>query len=120
MTLHADTLTVEINQASVGSTPLDWRTAISGHTLDLHGSLLRFTADASLSIGDFVYAGGTFAFQKSDDVYVTPAGASTTVRASLLTVGVSGGDGLRRHRAGRQPRRARRPAAERLRSRSPC
>ncbi|MDX6411751.1 MAG: hypothetical protein QOE91_1267, partial [Gaiellaceae bacterium] len=96
--LTAQSLRIEISQASLGATPLNWATAIGGAplhvgsvTLDFSGSLLRLEATATLEIGQFVYASGTFVFEKGDDLFVTPAGAAATVRVSLLKIGVSGG-----------------------------
>ena len=64
------------------------------------GQLLEVAATASLSIGTFVYASGSFALVSGGDIYVTPAGATSTVQVSLLEVGGHGAQ-VRRGRRGR-------------------
>ena len=88
LTLTASSIKVEINQASAGATPLGW-SSVPGSGLTLSGSLLRLSATAHLDIGGFVYASGTFVFQRGDDLFVTPAGANSTVHVSLLEIGVT-------------------------------
>ncbi len=114
--LAATNLSLEINQASGGLVPpaaLDWTSALrlsgtgatggaanalsvvgpagstpASVTIALKGKLLRIVGAASLGIGGFVYATGQFGFEKGDDVLVTPAGATSTVKATLLTLGI--------------------------------
>ena len=94
VTITASSLTLGINQASGGATALDWTAAlgspliVGGIPITLSGPMLQFTADATLSIGGFVYVSGTFVFQKGGNIFVTPAGSSTTVNVSLLEIGV--------------------------------
>ena len=92
ITLTATELDIDVNQASTGATPLNWTTAFGGSItppVTLSGPLLEIAATASLSIGSFVYASGSFVIESGGDVYVTPAGATGTVHVSLLELGVS-------------------------------
>ena len=92
ITLTATELDVDVNQASTGATPLNWTTAFGGAItppVTFTGALLEIAATASLSIGTFVYADGSFVIESGGDVFVTPAGATGTVHVSLLEIGAS-------------------------------
>ncbi|HEY5057558.1 MAG TPA: hypothetical protein VII51_00960, partial [Gaiellaceae bacterium] len=92
ITLTATELDVDVNQASTGATPLNWATAFGGlitPPVTFSGPLLEIAATASLSIGSFVYASGSFVIESGGDIYVTPTAATGTVHVSLLEIGVS-------------------------------
>ena len=57
--------------------------------IDFDGKLLRVAGTLHLRIADFVYATGSFAIEKGDPIFVTPAGAEEQVEVSLLRVGIS-------------------------------
>ena len=93
ISLAASELDINVNQASgAGATPLNWTTAFGGSItppVAFTGSLLEIAATASLSIGSFVYASGSFVIESGGDLYVTPSGATSTVHVSLLEIGAS-------------------------------
>ena len=103
--ISADAVEVKVNEASgTGATPLDWSTAFPGGlvipgatsadavTIDFSGSLLEIAAqNAKLDIAGFVHASGNFVFETTDNLYVTLAGATSTIQVSALEIGISDG-----------------------------
>src|SRR4029077_14658454 len=47
---------------------------------------LRVAGTASISVAGFVYAAGSFSFEKGDELLITPTGSSTTLRGSVLEI----------------------------------
>ena len=107
--LTAQTLKLEINQ-SAGATPLpdalNWDTAlrfgdsgsfgttdlsVSGVEFKQSGRLLRVSGTMTMNIAGFVYAAGSFALEKGDNIFITPVGETATREVTLMRIGVSGG-----------------------------
>ncbi|HKI92981.1 MAG TPA: hypothetical protein VJ986_11835, partial [Gaiellaceae bacterium] len=85
-------LEVRISRSPVGA-PLDW-TTIPSAGITFHDANVTelFAAGAVMSIDNFIYASGDFAFTTGSDIYVTPKGSTTSVDVSLLQIGVSNGN----------------------------
>ena len=107
LTLRADMLQVQVNQASgTGATALNWATAIGGTplvisvptsatttqnvTIDFSGAKTQIAANGvNLSVGGFVYVSGNFSIQTGGDLFVIPSGTNQTVHVNVLELGIS-------------------------------
>src|SRR5205085_728340 len=56
---------------------------------EMKGELLKVAGSATTTFGDFLHAEGSFSFERGDDIFVTPHGATTTQRVSLVRIGLS-------------------------------
>ncbi|MHC4396401.1 MAG: hypothetical protein ACYS1A_12170, partial [Planctomycetota bacterium] len=70
---------------------LNFDPALTGQelALDLTSELLQVKSFMTLEISEFVFVTGSFAFTKSEPIYVTTAGSTTSMQVSLMTVGAS-------------------------------
>ena len=101
--VSARNVSIEINTSSGGANPpapLDWAAALgaapqakgpAGTTpvaINLAGPALKVAGALRLNLAGFVMVSGSFAFEKGDDIFVTPSGTTGTVKATPLTLGI--------------------------------
>ena len=100
ITVAVTSLVAMINMAASDGTYVDFSQfaggglvvptgASSAETITASTPIIQVAGQVTLALDGFAYLSGNLAFSKQSNVSVTPAGSSTPVTASLLTVGAS-------------------------------